>query len=98
MLFDEKRTGQPPCNRPSCNWFEYREGDKDGTHAPLTIVMVFTASLTAANVRHKCKQHRRLLNIYIDLYRQGIPSCTLFHYTVYSHYTATIQPLYSPRK
>ena len=34
---------------------------------------------------------------YIDLYRQGMPSCTLFHYTVYnhylySHYTTTIQP------
>ena len=33
---------------------------------------------------------------YIDLYRQGTPSCTLFHYTVYnhylySHYTTTIQ-------
>ena len=23
---------------------------------------------------------------------KGMPSCTVFHYTVYSHYTATIQP------
>ena len=36
----------------------------------------------------------------IDLYRQGMPSCTVPLYCIqplYSHYTATIQPLYSPR-
>ena len=71
-----------------------------------TNVLVFTASLTAANVRHKCKQHRRRLQHRTSTYiakacHHALCSTILYTATIqslYSHYTATIQPLYSPRK
>ena len=57
-----------------------------------TNVLVFTASLTASNVRHKCKQHRRRLQ-----HRTSTYIAKACHHALCSTilYTATIQPLYN---